>query len=104
SIHFWKKHNSDTPKTLLYDSSKKVDLPKVDAPLQFDPPITILLRIRPFALLLIPESDDILQILCGNNKTKYVVLKVHITTTGQDSNICNKNSICCVKIMPQVAE
>ncbi len=32
SIHFWKKHNSDTPKTLLYGSSKKVDPPKVDAP------------------------------------------------------------------------
>ncbi len=32
SIHFWKKHNFDTPKTLLYGSSKKVDPPKVDAP------------------------------------------------------------------------
>ncbi|AUB40939.1 Carboxypeptidase C [Nostoc flagelliforme CCNUN1] len=32
SIHFWKKHNSGTPKTLLYSSSKKVDPPKVDAP------------------------------------------------------------------------
>jgi len=34
SIHFWKKHNSCTPKTLLYGSSKKVYPPKVDAPLQ----------------------------------------------------------------------
>ena len=33
SIHFWKKHNSGTPKTLLYGSSKKVDTPKVDAPI-----------------------------------------------------------------------
>gem|GEM_PF-6774346 len=32
SIHFWKKHNSCTPKTLLYGSSKKVYPPKVDAP------------------------------------------------------------------------
>ncbi|AUB39001.1 Carboxypeptidase C [Nostoc flagelliforme CCNUN1] len=32
SIHFWKKHNFGTPKTLLYSSSKKVDPPKVDAP------------------------------------------------------------------------
>ncbi len=35
SIHFWKKHNSGTPKTLLYGSSKKVDTPKVDAPEAF---------------------------------------------------------------------
>ncbi len=32
SIHFWKKHNSGTPKTLIYSSSKNVDPPKVDAP------------------------------------------------------------------------
>jgi hypothetical protein len=32
SIHFWKKHNYSVSETLLYGLSKKVYLPKVDAP------------------------------------------------------------------------
>jgi hypothetical protein len=32
SIHFWKKHNYLAPQTLLSGWSKKVDLPKLDAP------------------------------------------------------------------------
>ncbi len=35
SIHFWKKHKCLAPKTGLYAWSKKVDLPKLDAPRVF---------------------------------------------------------------------